>query len=272
MLDVVVEKEDLEIEFFREHKMAEVTRYFRRRQCFTVALCIAVLVLSQIDLKLSTNLLSSAINKEVEIATTQTIHMTTALFLFGLGAFLEYNPWLDWIIFVITATVVVAKGIQGYEKIANLNEHGIQQKSNIYEYVPFEVVFPICNSIKYVQVVYIAKWVGKHHWITVISLFFILLGLYQYAVFFTFRYIENSSDDKDEINVNKAHFEAWVDIVSACLLTVIALVQLCFLSMDPLDSDLILYEQCIYLSSMYALPKVNKVMRVSDFLSLIEDM
>lgn len=150
MMHALVEQDELEIEFFKENNVREVNRYFRRRQCITITMCVAALILSQADLKLSTDLLTDAINKEGSVAMTQTIHMATALFLFALGAFLEYSRWLDWIIFVITCTVILAKSIQGYEKLRNLDEHGSLQKIHIYDYIPYEIVFPICNSIKYV--------------------------------------------------------------------------------------------------------------------------
>ena len=69
-MHAVVEQDEPEIEFFKENNVAEMNLYFRRRQFITVGLCIAVLVLSQADLKLSTELLSSTINDETKISTT----------------------------------------------------------------------------------------------------------------------------------------------------------------------------------------------------------
>lgn len=66
--------------------------------------------------------------------------------------------------------------------------------------------------------------------------------------------------------------ECMIDLVTALLLTIVAIIQLAFLSMEPLDSDLILYEQCIHLSSAYSLPMVNKVLRKSDFMVLVDKM
>ena len=41
--------------------------------------------------------------------------------------------------------------------------------------------------------------------------------------------------------------------------------------MDPLDSNLILFEQCIYVSSIFGLPRVEKVLLKSDFEAIVED-
>jgi hypothetical protein len=46
--------------------------------------------------------------------------------------------------------------------------------------------------------------------------------------------------------------------------------QYIFTSMDPLDSDLIIYEQSVYLSSNFNLPKVEQVMLRSDLIRILE--
>ena len=40
--------------------------------------------------------------------------------------------------------------------------------------------------------------------------------------------------------------------------------------MDPLDSDLIVYEQCVYLSSTQGLPRVDHVLKRQDLVAVIE--
>ena len=45
-----------------------------------------------------------------------------------------------------------------------------------YKVVPFEVFFAIQDSIKYVQFVYLAKWVKRRHLVTIIGFWFFFLG------------------------------------------------------------------------------------------------
>ena len=138
-------------------------------------------------------------------------------------------------------------------------------------------MFAIANSIKYVQVVYIAKWVGKSYLMIIVSFFLILVGLYSIVEYQIKLYCYNNFHDPSDPSDIRQHEKmnelfGYVDIATAALLALIAIIQLAFFSMEPLDSDLILYEQCIYLSSAYSLPKLNKHMRRSDFMVLIDKM
>lgn len=109
MMDLVVFEEDPMVEFFREYNVAKTNRYFRKRQCITVTMCILALTLSQIDLKLSSKLLTSS---DTEAGSkTQAIHTTTAIVLFAIGAVLEYSEWMNHYVFFISMTVVLAKCI-----------------------------------------------------------------------------------------------------------------------------------------------------------------
>lgn len=54
-------------------------------------------------------------------------------------------------------------------------------------------------------------------------------------------------------------------ILSGCLLFVVSLLQYNLSTIDPIDSDLIVNEQCLYLSSQHDLPYVTKVMKRSSF-------
>jgi hypothetical protein len=49
---------------------------------------------------------------------------------------------------------------------------------DFYREIPFEVFFAISDSIKYVQFVYLAKWVQRKHLITIIGFWFVFVGLF----------------------------------------------------------------------------------------------
>ena len=45
-----------------------------------------------------------------------------------------------------------------------------------YKSFPFEIFFAISDSLKYIQFVYLAKWVNRQHLITVIGSWFMMFG------------------------------------------------------------------------------------------------
>ena len=51
---------------------------------------------------------------------------------------------------------------------------------------------------------------------------------------------------------------------------IVAYFQKRYCSLDPLDSDLIVNEQCLNLTSIHNMPKVKDVMMKSEFLKVIE--
>ena len=54
------------------------------------------------------------------------------------------------------------------------------------------------------------------------------------------------------------------------VMLILSFVQLLFSTMDPSDSGFICYEQCVYLSSTFALERVDQVIRKKDFVDVIE--
>lgn len=52
----------------------------------------------------------------------------------------------------------------------------------------------------------------------------ILLGLYPYPVFFMTTYFSDKFSNKDVAKTQLMHFQGWVDIASAAMLAMIALV------------------------------------------------
>jgi hypothetical protein len=46
----------------------------------------------------------------------------------------------------------------------------------MFRFLPLEIVFAFCDSLKYIQIIYIAKWVNRRYLITYCSFFYIGLG------------------------------------------------------------------------------------------------
>lgn len=65
------------------------------------------------------------------------------------------------------------------------NKNGSDVFLELNKMVPFEILFAITNSIKYTQVIYIAKWVNRSHLMTLMGLWFALSGMTKWITFFT---------------------------------------------------------------------------------------
>ena len=54
------------------------------------------------------------------------------------------------------------------------------------------------------------------------------------------------------------------------MLLIVCFIQLLFVTMDPIDSDLIINEQCINLTAIYGLPNVKNILLKSEFLETLK--
>ena len=157
------------------------------------------------------------------------VHLTQAIFLILLGSILEYSPKADLYVFLISTILSVCKILQGFVYIYSFQNEkdGSDVFLNLNKMVPFEMLFAITNSIKYTQVIYIAKWVNRRFLMTLMGFWFILVGMTQWISFFT--------KDIPESKI-------YIQFVSGAILFVSAYCQKKFCSLDPLDSDLIVNE------------------------------
>ena len=119
------------------------------------------------------------------------MHLTTAIFLLFLGAHLEYLRYSDFYILFLIITVCFFKIIAG-GLLVNLSDdlslwHQKEKSINIYIWfwirfeqyspLPLETFFAIYDSIKYIQFVYLAKWIERKHVMTVIGFYYINYGM-----------------------------------------------------------------------------------------------
>ena len=119
----------------------------------------------------------------------QVIHLTTAIFLILIGCHLEYSNNGDIYILLVSLTVVGGKlmgGYQNWEKSVAVMEERNQYSWQFetkkeyasfkddpkyqifmwkwlinYNSFPFEIFFAVSDSLKYLQFVYLAKWVNR---------------------------------------------------------------------------------------------------------------
>mmetsp|Transcript_8226 Transcript_8226/g.13767 ORF Transcript_8226/g.13767 Transcript_8226/m.13767 type:complete len:424 (-) Transcript_8226:38-1309(-) len=135
-------------------------------------------------------------------------------------------------------------------------------KEDVYQYIPFELFFAITDSIKYIQVVYIAKWINRKYLTSIVGILFTSLGM---SSWLTFYFIDLAPEA-----TNTYFVKGMIQIVSGSLLLCFSIIQKYFCSMDPLDSNYILNEQCMNLISIYRLPQVKFVMLKSEFFQLVD--
>ena len=62
----------------------------------------------------------------------------------------------------------------------------------------------------------------------------------------------------DELIARDFQYQAAVQVFTGSLLLLFSILQYYLATLDPLDSNLIINEQCINLSAIYNLPKVHK--------------
>lgn len=136
-----------------------------------------------------------------------------------------------------------------------------------YKYFPFELFFAVADSLKYVQFVYMAKWVNRQHLITVVGFWFMLFGTFNMIA----KQIQTQSlDSKSQAHSGESVSQLMSDdlfhqgmaqIFTGFCLLICAVLQYQLATLDPLDSDLIINEQCVNLSAMYNLARVHKVIQ-----------
>lgn len=131
---------------------------------------------------------------------------------------------------------------------------------------------------------YLAKWVNRQHLITVIGLWFMIFGSFNIAS----NYLKKSDSylfaifdplDGKPTNLRTVEerisqdfkYQAFAQIGSGTLLLVFAILQYLLVTFDPLDSNLIINEQCINLSAEYKLPKSYKAIQKSYLQQVIKE-
>ena len=105
----------------------------------------------------------------------------------------------------------------------------MNELENLYKYFPFELLFAIINSVKYIYFIYIAKWISGKNLTIIIGVVYIFLGMLSW---FEFLYPE----DPYEENQLKGNIHA----ISGCFVICLAIAQYKYSTFDPLDSNLII--------------------------------
>lgn len=117
--------------------------------------------------------------------------MTTGIFLILLGSLLEYSSKADLVVYIIGLSVASLKIINGLYIIINGREVGEGVFDQINKLLPCELFFAVANSIKYVIVVYVAKWVNKSALLGMVGIMFTILGMTNWIKFLYFDNIDN---------------------------------------------------------------------------------
>ena len=97
----------------------------------------------------------------------------------------------------------------------------------------------------YTQVIFLAKWVPSQSLIFVYSVYIFLLAT-----------VDPIYELRGFMYEDGLHWDMQSKIIAAAL-TILAVFQIVFFSVEPIDSDLILYEQSINISCDVGLPRVE---------------
>lgn len=94
------------------------------------------------------------------------------------GLTLEYSKNADLYIFRLNVCISIVKVLEGMVLLSNENESEGDKKSFFKILLSkFIVAYAILNSVKYIQIIYVCKWINKRDVITMIALLYVLLGL-----------------------------------------------------------------------------------------------
>ena len=134
--------------------------------------------MSQVEFSISSMLKGMVLENDKQ-AIIQVVHLTTAIFLILIGSILEYSPHTDKVILTICLITGTIKTIAGL-LLTNGNDilSDIFTTQN-YKYFPIELLFAINDSIKYIEVIYIAKWIDRKNLIIIVGFMFVVLGVTQ---------------------------------------------------------------------------------------------
>lgn len=86
-----------------------------------------------------------------------------------MGSILEYSRKIDFYVFLVSLSISVFKVIYGILLLTN-DQFSRLKFNDLNDDFPFELFFAISNSIKYIQMVYIAKWINKRYLVIVFGL------------------------------------------------------------------------------------------------------
>jgi hypothetical protein len=85
---------------------------------------------------------------------------------------------------MISLLIASVKLMLGIYIIIEKREVSTQTLTLINKYLPLELFFAIANSIKYVMVVYMAKWMKKQTLLGMVGIMFTILGLLSWIKYF----------------------------------------------------------------------------------------
>lgn len=120
----------------------------------------------------------------------QVVHLTTAIFLLIAGPIIEQSKWAQLAVLLVTLLVCFIKVYSGffmYLDAWNLTTKYVQQNIKLkttiwywltdYQLMPLELFFAASDAIRYIQFVYLAKWINRKNLIMIMGLWFSLIGL-----------------------------------------------------------------------------------------------
>lgn len=145
---------------------------------------------------------------------------------------------------------------------------------DIYQIFPYEIVYGLCESLKTIQIIFIAKWIHGKNFIFIIGVLYTFYGFFEGFINFFFYLIIgilNRGKNLDILDKYEYKLVGVTNIMAAVLLLICAIIKKIFLTFDPLDSDFICYELSINLTSFYGLEKISKVISKNYFINFIEN-
>ena len=138
-------------------------------------------MLSQYDFNLSTEIHTFASQKQLT-SIAQVIHLTTAILLILIGSILEYSRNIDFYVLLVSLSISIFKVFYGFLLLTN-DEFSNKKFMDLNDEFPFELFFAIGNSVKYIQIAYIAKWINRRYLVIVLGLQFMFMGMSKWVVF-----------------------------------------------------------------------------------------
>lgn len=201
-------------------------------------------------------------------AVQQVAKVTTAIFIILLGALIEYSDHTDaFVLFLGLFTGFAKLCLSVYLFTCYTNPEFCDQQESwkeMYKIIPFEIIYAINRSCMYIQLVYLVKWVNNSNVMTVWGIRVFFTGL---ILAWKENYFANYYNDPKYFYLGKFI----VQVVPAFVIIALSILQKRYCSMDPLDRDLIINEQCINLMAHFSLKNITDVMIKSDFEKYLDE-
>ena len=122
------------------------------------------------------------------------VHLTTAIILILTGSIIEYTEYANKIVFSINCLVSIIHFIYGLILLDGQNILTQMFEEGAYRFIPIELIFALADSIKYLQLIYISKWINRKYLVVIVGIWFTGLGMNNWVTYIPMKELYDPDD------------------------------------------------------------------------------